>query len=313
MTRIATAAQNSLIQYYMMQNQNNLNTINTQISTGYTGQTYSQIAPQADNLVNFQAEASSQQGYITTINTLSTRLQTMQLALQQIQTQVESFREQLPNAAYQTPSTISEQAQQLLQQVAGDLNSQDGSGFIFGGTDTGGTPPVDLSNLPTGSAATLTAPVNGTPADNGYYTGGAANPAVHIDTTVTVNYSITADNASSFEPIIRVLNFLAQNGPFNQSSSTDQANLTKAGQMLDQALQSMSAQQSALGLQQSQLSNTLTAHQSQLNIAQNGISNIVSVNQATAITQLQTIETQMEASYSATSSIQKLSLVNYMG
>ncbi len=53
-------------------------------------------------------------------------------------------------------------------------------------------------------------------------------------------------------------------------------------------------------------------HQSTINIAQNGISNIVSVNQATAITQLQSLETQMEASYSATSEIQKLSLVNYL-
>src|SRR5579875_2485776 len=79
MTRIATASQISLMQYYMMQNQSGLNTLNAQISTGYTAQTYAEIAPQATDLVNLQAEVSSQQGYVGTINTLSTRLQAMTL------------------------------------------------------------------------------------------------------------------------------------------------------------------------------------------------------------------------------------------
>ncbi|MGO8916856.1 MAG: flagellin [Stellaceae bacterium] len=311
MTRVATAAENNLTLYYMQLNQSAVSNLNAEISTGSTAQTYSQIAPQSAQLENFRTEASQQQGFINTINTVSTGMQTMALSLQQILTQAQNFESTLANSAYSTAQpTIQTQAAGLLVQVAGYLNTQSGTGYLFGGTDTA-TPPVDLSNLPQGASATLTTSVGGPPSSNGYYAGGANIPPVQIDTQVSVNYGITANNPA-FEQIIRVLNFVAQSGAFSPTSPTDQANVTLAGQMLGNATQSLTGMSGNLALQQAQLNTAQTVHQSTLNIAQNGISNIVSVNQATAITQLQNLETQIEASYSATSQIQKLSLVNYM-
>ncbi|HZB91577.1 MAG TPA: flagellin [Stellaceae bacterium] len=312
MTSISTAAENSMLQYYMTQNQSTMNNLNTEISSGVVAQTYSQIAPQASQLTDFRAQESEQQSYINTINTLSTRLSTMSEAVDQINQSVSNFASNLVTDAYNTSEPdVSQQAQELLQQVAALLNNQDGTSYVFGGTDTN-TPPVDLSGLPTGAAATLTTPVNGTPASGGYYAGGAQLSPVKIDNQFSLNYGITANDASTFAPIIQVLNFLAQNGPFNSSSPTDQANITQASQMLDQATQSLTNMGGVLGLQQSELNTELTLQQQSLSISQNGVSNILTVNQATAITQLQTLETQMEASYSATSDIQKLSLVNYL-
>jgi flagellar hook-associated protein 3 FlgL len=311
MTRIATAAENNLIQFYMQQNQSQLDQLNAQVSTGFTSETYAGIAPQASQLVDFRAQASQQQDYINTINTVSTRMQTMDLALGQIQQQVQSFSELIPNAAYGAaqPSFVA-QAQLLLQQVAGFLNTQDGTRYVFSGVNSD-TPPVNLASLPT-AAASLTTPVNGTPANGGYYAGGTAIPPVRIAQQVTVNYGITANDASTFEPIIRVLNYIVAKGPFSSTSAADQTSLSTMGQMLTQALQSLTTMQGNFGLQESQINTSLTEHQSALNIAQNGVSNIVNVNQATAITQLQSVETQIEASYTATSQIQKLSLANYL-
>jgi flagellar hook-associated protein 3 FlgL len=312
MTRIATAAENNLTLYYMQLNQSAVSNLNAEISTGSDAQTYSQIAPQSAQLEQYRTEVSQQQGFINTINTVSTSMQTMALSLQQILSQVQSFESTLADDAYNTQQpTVQTQAATLLQQVAGYLNVQGASGYLFGGTDTA-TPPVDLSSLPQGAAASLTTSVGGPPSSNGYYAGGANIPPVQIDTQVSVNYGITADNPA-FEQIIRTLNFIAQSGAFSPTSPADQANVTLAGQMLDNATQSLTGIGGKLALQQAQLNTTETVHQSTLNIAQNGISNIVSVNQATAITQLQNLETQMEASYTATSQIQKLSLVNYMG
>jgi len=312
MTRISTAAENNLVLYYMQQNQSNLDNLNAQISTGDTAQTYSQIPEQTSQLVDLRAETAQQQGFTNTINVLSTRMQTMSLSLQGIETAVSSFADQLPSAAFnQSNPTISQQASGLLQQIAGYLNVQDGSGYVFGGTDTS-TPPVDLAALPTATAS-LTTPVNGPPSSGGYYAGGPASAAVQINTGVSVNYSITANNAQAFEPIIRVLNFLANQGPFSSTNPVDQANATQAGQMLNQAVSGLTSLQGTLGLQQAQLNNELKIQQNTVNIAQNGISTIVATNQATAITQLQTLETQLQASFSATSAISKLSLANYLG
>lgn len=313
MTRVSTAAETSLIQYYLQQNQSAMSDLNAQISTGFVAQTYSQIAPQASQLVDFRQQTSQQQSFINTINTLSTRLSTMDLALQQIRTSVTSFNSNLANDAYNTTQpTIQSQANLLLQQIAGYLNTQDGTSFVFGGTDTN-TPPVDLSGLPTGAAATLTNAVNGPPAAGGYYAGGAQLSPVKIDNQVSLNYGITANDASSFEPIIRVLNFIVQHGPFSSTNPADQASIAQAGQMLDTATQALTNIQGTLGLQQSEVNSELSVHQQALALAQNGASNILTVDQATAITQLQTLETQMQASYSATGQIQKLSLVNYIG
>lgn len=312
MTTISTAAENNLVLYYMNQNQNNLDNLNTQISTGDTAQTYSQIPQQTSQLVDLRAETAQQQGFTNTINVLSTRMQTMNLSLQQVETSVSSFADTLPDAAFgQSSPTISQQAEGLLQQVAGYLNIQDGSGYVFGGTDTS-TPPVDLSTLPTATAS-LTTPVNGPTSSGGYYAGGPAAAPVAINTGVSVNYSITANNAQAFEPIIRALNYLANQGPFNANNPADQADATQAGQLLNHAVTALTNLQGNLGLQQAQLNNELKVQQNTVDIAQNGISSIVSTNQATAITQLQTLETQLQASFSATSTISKLSLVNYLG
>ena len=312
MTRITTAAENALILFYTQQNQSQLADLNAQISTGLTAQTYDQIAPQANHLVDFRAEASRQQDFINTIDTINTRLQITDQSLSQIQDVVQKFRSLLPGGAFNTTSPdIKTQAQLALQQIAGFLNAQDGTRYLFGGTDSQ-TPPVDISNLPVGAAATLTTLVNGPPASNGYYAGGPAVPPVRIDTQVTLNYAVKADDPATFEPIIRVLNFIAQKAPFNPTNAIDQANVTQAGQILDQALQALTTTRGTLGLQQAQLNDARTVHQNTINIAQNGVSNILSVDQATAITQLQTLETQLQASFTSTSQIEKLSLVNFI-
>jgi flagellar hook-associated protein 3 FlgL len=142
MTRITTAAQNNLVLFYMQQNQSQLADLNAAISTGQKAQTYAQIAPEAKHLVDFRAQSSRQQDFMNTIDSVSTRLQIGDLSLAQIQDGVTKLRALLPNAAFNTAQPdISAQAKLLLQQVAGFLNIQDGTRYLYGGTNSA-TPPV---------------------------------------------------------------------------------------------------------------------------------------------------------------------------
>src|SRR5882757_3827308 len=137
MTRVGTLAENNQILQYLQQNKNTAEQLNQQIATGLKSQDFSGIAPQAAQLVSLQDQQSRQQGYIDTINTVSTRLDVMGLSIGSIEKLATQFVGNLPADAYNTQGeTIQEQAKNVLQQVAGYLNTQEGSNYVFSGNKT---------------------------------------------------------------------------------------------------------------------------------------------------------------------------------
>lgn len=308
MTRVGTLAENNQILGYLQQSKSTAESLQLQITTGLKSTNFSGIAPQASQLVNLTDQQTKQQNYIDTINTVSTRLQVMGLSIGSIETLATQFVGNLPTAAYNTQGeTIQEQAKQLLGQVAGYLNTQDGSNYVFSGNNTSAA-PVDTDGLP--NPGSLTASSGGAP-PNGYYEGDDGIATATVDNNVTLSYGVDANNPA-FEQFIRVLNFLANAPAFDQGNSTDVANVNTATQMLNQVVTELQTLQGTNALQQGQLSNQLDNHKSALALAQGSISDIAKVDPATAITQLDTLQTQLQASYQIIGILQQLSLVNYM-
>jgi len=308
MTRVGTLAENNQILGYLQQSKSTAENLETQITTGLKSTNFSGIAPQSSQLVNLTDQQSQQQSYIDTINTVSTRLQVMGLSISSIENLATQFVGNLPTDAYNTQGeTIQEQAKQVLNQVAGYLNTQDGANYVFSGNNTS-VPPVDTGGLT--NPGSLTAPSDGAP-PNGYYQGDSGIATATVDNNVTLSYGVDANNPA-FEQFIRVLNFLANSPPFDQSNATDVANVNQATQMLNQVVGELQTLQGTNALQQGQLSNQLSTHQNALSLAQSSIADITQVDPATAITQLDTLQTQLQASYQVVGILQQLSLVNYM-
>jgi flagellar hook-associated protein 3 FlgL len=307
MTISALAETNQVIQS-LSQLQTQGNTLEQQISTGLQSPTFGGIALQATQLVDLTATQSQQQGYINTINTVSPTLQTMSLAASTITSLVQQFGTQLQTDAFdQTGATVQSQAQGLLAEVGNYLNTQGSEGYIFSGSDTS-TPPFNASGLP--NPGDLVTAVNGAP-PSGYYQGNDTEASAQVDTNLNLQYGVSADNPA-FEQVVRVLNFLANSGPLSASNPTDIANVNQAQTILTNATTQLQQLTSGIGAQQAELSDTLQAHQQSLTLAQSTIANITQVNSATAITQLDALQTQMEASYQTVNILQNLSLANYM-
>ena len=308
MTRVGTLAENNQILQYLQQSKSTADSLQLQITTGLKSTNFSGIAPQSAQLVNLSDQQAKQQGYIDTINTVSTRLQVMGLSIGSIETLATQFVGNLPTDAYNTQGeTIQEQARQVLGQVAGYLNTQDGANYVFSGNNTS-SPPVDTDGLP--NPGSLTAASDGAP-PNGYYEGDDGIAQATVDNNVTLSYGVNANNPT-FEQFIRVLNFLANAPAFDQSNATDVANVNRATQMLNSVVTQLQTLQGTNALQQGQLSNQLDNHKSALALAQGSIADIAKVDPATAITQLDTLQTQLQASYQIIGILQQLSLVNYM-
>ncbi len=282
--------------------------LETEISTGLVSQTYSGIASQAAQLVNLNSVVSQQQGYINTINTVNQQLSSMNLVTSTLSSMVEQFASQLDTNAFNTTGeTIQTQAQALLAQVGDYLNTQGGEGYLFGGSDTTEA-PYNASGLP--NPGNLTSEVNGAP-PNGYYQGNDTVASAQVDTDLTVQYGVTADNPA-FEQVVRVLNYLANAPAFDQNDSTDVSNIDTAEQMLTSAGTELEQLTSTIGMNQSELNNELTMHQQALTMAQSNVANIEQANSGTVITQLDTLQTQLEASYQTVNMLQSLSLANYL-
>jgi len=308
MARVGTLAENTQILQYIQNNKTSADALTAQIATGLKSPDFAGISSQAAQLVSLTDQSSKQQDYINTINTVSTRLQVMSLSVGSIETLATQFVGNLPADAYNTTGeTIQAQAQQVLAQVAGYLNTQDGSDYVFSGNKTT-IVPVNTAGLP--NPGTLTSSVSGAP-PNGYYQGDNGTAQATVDNGVTLTYGVDANNPA-FEQFIRTLNYLANAPAFDQNNPADVANVTKATAMLNQSVTAIQAVEGTISLQQGQLSNQLTTHQNAASLATSTIANIEQIDPASAITELDTLQTQLQASYQTVSILQQLSLVNYL-
>lgn len=305
MSTISTYGQQTQMLQYIEQMENQSTTIGTQISTGLVSQTYSGIAPQAADVVNLQTTQSQQQGYINTIGTVNTQLQITSLAEQNISAIATSFQNTLNNSAFApNGASVQQTAQQLLTELGSYLNTQNGTSYVFSGNQTS-TPTFNATNLPNpGDLVTNVA--------TDYYGGDSGIASATVDNNVNLQYGVTGDN-SAFENIVRVLNYYANNStPLSQANPTDVANAQTAQQMLGNAAEAVNQIVATNGEQQSDLTQLSTAHQNAISLASSSLNSIEQVDSATAITKLNTLQTQLQASYQTLNILHGLSLANYL-
>ncbi len=305
MSRVSNIEQQNTMLQYLQQLQSQGQTLENQIASGQKSQTYAGISSQAGQVINLTATQSLQQGYMNTIDTVNTRLKTMSLAMQNISSIATSFQNTLANSAFApNGASVQQTAQQLLTELGSYMNTQDGSRYVFSGNQTS-TPAFNPAGLP--SPGDLTTNVA---AD--YYGGDNGVAQATVDNNVNMQYGVTANNPA-FEQIVRVLNFFANDStPLSQSNPTDVANVNQAQQMMGTAAQAVQQLVATAGEQQGDLTQLKTAHQNALSLATTSLNNIEQVDTATAITQLNTLQTQLQASYQTINVLQSLSLANYM-
>jgi flagellar hook-associated protein 3 FlgL len=307
---IGTLAQQNLMLQTILQLRSHANDLQSQVSTGLKSQDYSGLGASASQVANLQSAVSHHQAYLDTINTVQQRIQEQSTVLSTIQGIAQKFGELLPSGAFNaTPSDIQTQAKALVQELNDFLNTSDGSRYLFSGSLTS-TAPFNASDLP--NPGSLNTAVN-QPVPAGYYAGNDTVQQAKVDDNVTVSYGVTADN-SAFENIVRVANYLANlpAGSPSSSNPADVAAMNQAASLMTQGIAGLQQIQGTLALQSAQVQQVQQNHQNFINLTQTNIQGLESVDPATAITQLNQVETDLQASYQTVSTLQQLSLVNYL-
>ena len=150
MTRVADLAQFDRSMTFMRDAMSRTVDLQTQIASGKKSQQYKGIAADTGRLVSLETAYARVNQYTTSNNIVGLRLQSMDSSVSQVFDVASSFKTllvQALNAGTTSGLNISDQASQMLDQVASLLNTQQDGRYLFSGSRTA-TAPVDVSALP---------------------------------------------------------------------------------------------------------------------------------------------------------------------
>ncbi|MDR3450902.1 MAG: flagellin [Alphaproteobacteria bacterium] len=183
------------------------------------------------------------------------------------------------------------------------------------------------ADIATGLAAAINVGVPGTTATGstinvagsatvGATSAGMTNTAAYatdsatIDSGYTLQYGVSSDNPA-FQQMVSGLQFLQAAGN-STDSATYQANITQAATLLGSALSSIEALHTSVAYNTNTLTTETTTQNNAITALTNQVSDIQSVDITQVSVELNLLQTQLQASYSATGTIGKLSIVNYL-
>ncbi len=288
-----------------------------QVATGQVSQTYSGLGTGALTSLNLQPQIAHQTVWQSNIDAAQGRLNVTQTAMTSISSIASQFYASANSLNTSDPATvagIAQEAKAALQQIGQLLNSKSGDVYVFAGQDTG-NPPMPNTD-PTVMATDLLASSTATPPFS--TTLGTAVAEAEVGQGQRVQVGLLANQntlavssppttGSYMRDTMTALAALSQMTPANAASTA-----ATAATQLSGAVSAMSTEAGALGniqstlaSQKTELSDTSTALTTQL-------SSIENVDMATAITQLQTLQTQLQASYQIIAQAQTMTLANYI-
>ncbi len=306
MTRISNIAQHNLTISQIFETQSRLQRAQLQLSTGKKSPNYSGIAIDSQRLINLESSRSRTDQFVTNNRIVTLRLQTMELSVANVFEAASKLKTILVNglnAFNASEFSLNLEADNLLQEVAKQLNIKIGDRFLFAGNITD-TAPVNLT------AAGYSAPPTIYPsnADTGYFQGDSTRVKVRAADDFDVTYGVTADEAG-FEKLIRALQ-LAKTA--STSPTIDRLRLQEALAMVNEAIADIPNIRSRIGASLNALDKADVGHSDLLIFVEKTISDIENVDITATVARLAADQVLLEASFLTIARLRDLSLTNYL-
>lgn len=297
--RIATFSQSQKLIDSNMRIQSKYATTQTQVSSGLKSDSYQGIAKETASLLNFENQYQKMVSRSENAQTALDRTESMYSAVSSMIDIGQSFLSDLSAAISGTgyeSSDLQTVAEQGMEQIASLLNTQMAGRYLFSGSATQ-TAAVDLSSY-TGVTSVPSS------ADTSYYAGNDYVQSVELDDGFSLNYGVTADN-EAFESLLRAYSLAA-------TYPNDETALLEAYDLLNTALDDLASLNANISQDSQTLDQVIDDHLSELNLLDTMISDLKEVDLAEVSVKLQELETQLEASYSVTTTLLNLKLSDYL-
>jgi flagellar hook-associated protein 3 FlgL len=331
-----------------------LDTLTEQASTGLVSQTYAGLGGGASISLNLNPQLTALQTYQNDIGQATGSMSVTQTAMTQIQQIAANFVADIPNLSGLYPSeidSIAAQANAALQQVAGLLDTKDGSNYVFGGQDSA-NPPVPSpdgilssgfytqinvavsalsANGATVTAAATLAIASSNAAGTSPFSAYMSQPASSISVPVvqtgqggtvqtgllaSANSVATSSGTSTTGSYMRdLMRALATLGSMSSSQASDAgfaALVQDTGTSLTGVVSAMATDVGILGNTQANLTATQTQLSDTATALTGQLSSVQDVNMAQTLSELTSTQAQLQASYRLISGANSLSLVNFL-
>ncbi len=343
---ISTQSISSSLRQSILNLQSELNVNQTEVSTGNYADIGLTLGAETGQSVSLQSESSFLQTISDTNSAVSTRLSTTQNNLSNLQSSAQTLLNSLISGNGSTTGAASIQSTSAggLSSLISTLNSTLNGDYLFAGINTGTAPITDYNgasapNKQAVDTAFSTAfGMAQTSPNVSSISGGAMQnfldtqfPALFQGTNWTSNWSSASDqtltstigpnqtestsvsaNQPAFQELAQAYTMLSDLGTQNLSQGAYQAVTSSATNLLMSAITNLTNIQASVGRVQASISNSNNQMSAQMNVLSTQISNLESVNSYEVATRVSELQTQLETSYSLTSQLHNLTLVNYL-
>lgn len=301
MSAISTQTLNAFTLRAAMQNQSSYAQLEEQEASGLVSQTLGGLGTSAGTMLNLQDQLSKAENYKTEATSAGNKVQNMYTAIGDMVDELTSIETTLSSAiegstSGLTTSSIDQTGSEALTALAGYMNTQYGTDYLFGGTDTS-SEPVDLTDYAPSDPTTT--------ADTSYYKGNDSSLSVRVSAQQTLSYGVTGDN-TAFEQALRAAYILST------ATISDTSTLKSALTLTQNAITALSTLQQNVSLSASTLTTAADNQASAITYLTSSVSDIKNVDTASVTAQVSQEQTQLTASFDAIAKVAKLSLSNYL-
>ena len=305
--RIGTAANAQLLLAQIQKAEVAVDSANRQVVSGKVSTTYSGYGDKTAIMEAARSAAGRSDANVAAAQQASVRLDLQDTQLSELSDLAGQVRQTLTKAAAdQDATSLMSQMQGYYNQAVDILNSKDANGYIYGG-DNSQTPPVTVSDLT--ALAALPSVANA-------FANGQIKTSVRIGDSQTVQVGLLASDlgAQLFSLFQQVAQFDAgAGGPFDtKTTQAQQGFLESMIQPATDVAQGVNGQSAANGIRYQMVQDTMTQLKARSSVYSGFVSSIQDVDMPEALTRLNQNNTALQAAFQVTSTLNKLSLLDFM-
>ena len=301
MTRISTYGHLNATLANVMRLQSEVAEATSRNSSGLRSETYQGLGSDSQRVLNLEGQLTHSQQYVQQGEIVLSRVETMYDAVTDMIDVLGKYQSLLSTAMsgnMAEDAGLNNQSQNYLDSFVDLVNTRLSGRYLFAGDRTD-TAPVDLSGY-----AAQTYPST---ASTDYYRGDGAVATFKASDDKTISYGVTADQ-DAFEKAIRALSL----GANATEDPADEDAMAEAFDLVNEALDSLLATQTRLSAASTDLDWEMDVQMEAQVRLEAFISEIKQVDVAEAVTRMETLQTQLEASYAAISRINDMNLFDYL-